>query len=117
MGKETKGTNAVTTTFAKFGDAKRHNYETLPTIDVEILPDVRHCEKCDAEMVWDPKGGYLGMGAWAHADATIDHGWAAPKTRCRYCHSEDDAVYRQHAWYDAVECSRCGGVDGHAIGD
>ena len=61
MGKETKGTNAVTTTFAKFGDAKRHNYETLPTIDVEILPDVRHCEKCDAEMVWDPKGGYLGM--------------------------------------------------------
>ena len=105
-----------TTTLQAFAGAKRRNYETLPTLDVEILPDVRHCEKCGGVMVWDPKGGRYGWGEHVHADGS-EHGYAPPRTRCRYCHSEEHAQYRQHAWYDAVECSRCGGVDGHAIGD
>lgn len=108
----------MTTTLERWGGTKRHNYETLPTIDVEILPDIRHCEKCGGEMVWDAKGGYFGQGGYVHADGS-DHGYAPPVTRCRYCRTEDPALvsYIQHAWYDTVECKRCGGDDGHPIGD
>lgn len=109
----------MSTTLEMFADAKRGNYCTLPTIDVEILPDVHHCKTCDEQLVYDPNGGSYGMGEWLHADPTIPKAahYVSPKVRCRYCHSEDDAVYRQHAWHDAVECSRCGGIDGYAIGD
>ena len=34
----------MATTLEAFAGAHRHNYCTLPTIDVEILPDIRHCE-------------------------------------------------------------------------
>lgn len=106
----------MTTTLEAFAGAKRHNYCTLPSIDVEILPDVRHCEKCDGEMVWDPKAGHFGQ--HVHADGS-DHGYAPPKLRCRYCFTEDPAEvsFRMDAWYDATECTRCGGVDGRALGD
>lgn len=106
----------MTTTFEKYVGTKRHNYCTLPEHDVEILPDVRHCKKCGGTVIYDSKKG--AFGGWKHegnAGACPD-GYVAPKTQCRYCHSEA-AVYRQHAWFDAVECPRCGAVDGHAIGD
>lgn len=108
----------MATTFETFTGIARRNYCTLPTIDVEILPDIRHCdaESCGAVVVYDPAAGTFG--AWVHASAdTPDHGRVAVKTRCTYCHSEEDAKYVMHAWYDAIECTRCGGVDGHAIGD
>lgn len=42
-----------------------------------------------------------------------------PKLMCTYCHSQDPSEVKSvmHAWYDAVECSRCGGVEGWALGD
>ncbi|UQX13397.1 hypothetical protein [Candidatus Mycobacterium methanotrophicum] len=106
----------MATTLEAFAGSTRRNYCTLPAIDVEILPDVRHCETCEALVTFDQSVGIFG--AWVHTSAdTPDHGHVAPKTRCSYCHGEDDATYVQHAWFDAIECARCGGVDGHAIGD
>jgi hypothetical protein len=106
----------MATTLETFTGPTRRNYCTLPPIDIEILPDIRHCETCGATVTYDHDAGTFG--AWVHAAAdTPDHGHVAPKTRCTYCHSEDDAKFVMHAWYDAIECARCGGVDGHAIGD
>jgi DNA-directed RNA polymerase subunit RPC12/RpoP len=98
-----------------FKDAKRHNYCDLPKFDVEILADIYLCQKCGAEVRYEahPRGG---LGNWVHVDADVEAHYAGPRSRCRYCRSQD-AVYRQHAWYDAVECDRCGAVDGRAIGD
>ena len=104
-------------TLEKYADARRGNYCTLPSKDVEILPDIRLCESCGLEIRYEKAAPRDGLGSWRHVDsAAPSHGYVGPKTRCRYCHSQK-AVYRQHAWYDAVECDRCGGVDGYAIGD
>lgn len=106
------------TTMQKF-TGQAPNYSTYPKVDVEILDGPQHCDKCEAEVTYDPNGPY-GMGKWVHTDPdTADHGFVAPRTRCRYCHTEDrtEVAYRQHAWYDAVECERCGGVDGRPLGD
>lgn len=108
----------------KYAGAKRGNYSTLPKHDVEILPDVHHCEKCGGIVVYqDPPGSSYSLGVWKHeggpggcVNSEGLEGYVCPKTRCRYCHSEA-AKYMQHAWHDAIECPRCGGVDGYAIGD
>ena len=100
----------MATTLETFAGARRGNYCTLPTIDVEILPDIHHCQTCGETVIYQQH-------RWLHGNhLTPDHGWIAPKVMCRYCHSED-AVYHQHAYHDAIECNRCGGVDGYAIGD
>jgi ribosomal protein S27AE len=104
----------MTTTFQQYANATRHNYCTLPTADVEILPDVRHCETCGNAVSYS--GGTLG--SWSHTDPFVpDHGYVRTRLMCPYCHTEDGVVFRQHPWHDAVECSRCGGVDGRAISD
>lgn len=108
----------MASTLEAFAGSTARNYCTLPTIDVEILPDVRHCEiaTCGGVVIYDQDAGTFG--AWVHVSAdTPDHGRVAVKTRCTYCHSEEAAKCVMHAWYDAIECTRCGGVDGHAIGD
>lgn len=109
----------MTTTFEKFAGATRRNYSDLPSIDVEILPDAHHCKYCSSEVDWDPKAGRHRMGQWVHLGPADDGHSASPRTRCRYCGNEDPETvkFRQHAWHDATECARCGGVDGFAIGD
>ena len=104
----------MATTLETFAKAKRGNYCTLPTIDVDILPDIHHCKTCNGKVEYDPKLGTFG--AYKHVGFHSEHGYVSPKTRCHYCRSEE-AVYRQHAWHDAIECDRCGGQWGHAIGD
>jgi hypothetical protein len=108
----------VSTTFEKFTGQRAGNYSDLPTKDVPILPDIHVCEKCRTRVVHVPfPGPGWGIGKWEHAESNECAGtYVSPATRCRYCHSQD-AKYRQHAWYDAVECDRCGGVAGYAIGD
>lgn len=103
-------------TLEAFAGHTSPNYCTLPTVDVEILPDVRHCKTCTHVVSFNPRVGAVGV--WVHdtADAP-EHGSIQPTSRCAYCHSEDSVVFIQHAWYDAIECSRCGGVTGFAIGD
>lgn len=104
-------------TSEKYAGQRAGNYCTLPTRDVEILPDTRFCDTCGVQADYQPGPGG-GMGSWVHVGSASEHGYISPKTRCTYCHNqESDVVYRQHAWYDAVECGRCGGVDGRAIGD
>lgn len=131
----------MTTTMEKFAGEQSRNYCTLPTIDVEILPDVSVCKECRHEIVsvhvpLDNGRGYeFTHQLWVHAQdpaayevrpvgefprvkATGDH-WASPATRCSYCHTNDpEAVsFVQHAWYDGTHCTRCGGVSGFGIGD
>lgn len=107
----------MTTTFEKFAGTRRWNYCTLPTKDVEILPDHNICDVCNTLVMYVPPSNY-GLGHWVHVvDSPVDNPHVVtPRVRCRYCNSHD-AKFRQHAWYDAVECNRCGGVDGYAIGD
>ena len=105
----------MTTTFEAWPASRRvRNYSSRPTIDVEILPDRYECQVCAAECVYVPK-----LGNFVHADdATPAHeGRIAPKPRCPYCHSTEHLTYTAHAWHDAAACSRCGGIDGFAIGD
>lgn len=107
----------MTTTFEKFAGKQAGNYSTLPTKDVEIEPDVNYCQGCGKEIVRAPDDSWSLGQRWRHMDSTVpDHGYVGPMLRCAYCRSHD-AVYRQHAWYDAVECPRCGAVSGYAIGD
>lgn len=107
------------TTFEKFTGQRAGNYSTLPTKDVPVLPDIHICSTCrtQIEHVPHPKGPGWGLGSWQHTQPNeCDAAYIRPADRCRYCHSQD-AKYRQHAWHDAVECDRCGGIDGRAIGD
>lgn len=104
----------MTTTFEKWSDF-RANYSDRPTVDVEILPDVRHCDKCDALLKYEP--GRYGMGKWLHVVEPAEEHYIRPKTRCKFCNSEEHATYHQFAWHDSVDCTRCGGRDGYAIGD
>ena len=115
----------MTTTFEKFANETRRNYSELPKIDVEILDLVHHCQYCEGEVRYDKSAGRYGLGAWVHVEPNADcrygstENLGSPRTWCKFCHNEDPATvrYRQHAWYDATECDRCGGVDGFAIGD
>ena len=105
------------TTLAKFAGIRAGNYSTMPTIDVPILPDVHVCKTCGELIVRVPDPTNVFGGRWEHKLLlNAPEHWVTTATRCRYCNSHD-AKYRQHAWYDAVECDRCGGVAGYAIGD
>lgn len=109
----------MSTTFEVYANQRVGNYCTRPSKDVEILPDVRVCASCRTllEPVPLPKGASWGIQSWKHAEPTAcESTYIRAADRCRYCHSQD-AKYRQHAWHDAVECDRCGGIDGYAIGD
>lgn len=108
----------MTTTFAKYANTRRPNYCTLPTIDVEILPEIHHCAHCDAQVVYE-RGARL-FGDWVHVDITIDHAkqaTATPKAACRYCNAEDGVTFYHQAYSDETVCTRCGGVEGYPIGD
>jgi hypothetical protein len=111
----------MTTTFEKFAGQSAANYCTHPTINVEILPEARHCEKCGEQVRYVPAKGY-GLGNWEHVvpqnDPATKH-YITPRTVCTYCHSDapDLVRFHQEAWADVVRCTRCGGANGHGIGD
>lgn len=123
------------TTLAKYADVKRHNYCSLPTRDVPILDEPRLCRgaefrgiTCDRVVVEDPAAGSYGMAGWVHEDdRTARHTDAegavlntvTPRLRCPYCGTQDPAEveFVQASYSDETRCTRCGGVDGRAIGD
>lgn len=119
----------MTTTLEKFAGAKRENYCTLPTIDVEIIDPASLCgakhlvdgvfTPCFKPIVDTGETTTWGDPAYGHADGSNAGEYVAHSTRCSYCGTNDPSLvkYRQHAWYDAVECERCGGVSGYGIGD
>ncbi len=112
----------MTTTFALFPKGvSLRNYSSRPTIDVPVLAPARPrvCQEagCGLEVKYNRDAGL--WGEWRHADGSPAHSVLAvrPQDRCVYCGADETTTYRMHAWYDANECSRCGGVDGYAIGD
>lgn len=107
----------MTTTLEKYESEARDNYCTLPTEDVEILPETRHCKDCGAVVAWQ-KDGYWGR--WVHADeAAADHGYVSARSWCIYCNEDDPALvqFSFQSYSDETSCKRCGGVNGRAIGD
>lgn len=109
----------MTTTFEKWKGAERPNYCTLPTIDVEIVTPAPACATCDREIKEHPTERNWAGPLWVHADTGEREHYIKHRPTCRYCGTNDKGVVvdRQHAWHDARECSRCGGVSGYAIGD
>lgn len=119
----------MTTTFERWNGTQRGNYCTLPTIDVEIIDPEPYCAyqgyganrsatPC-GRAIHDTKEGPSYMPAtWKHVDGNEDHRADRP-SQCRYCGTNEFGVVvsKQYAWYDATECSRCGGVVGYALGD
>lgn len=108
----------TTERFTNYRDASG-NYGSIPTIAVEILGKIRHCDKCGDSLTYTPAKSALDFGIWAHDTEQADGHRADPRTMCPYCFCDDpeQVKYRQHPWYDAVECARCGGVHGNGIGD
>lgn len=109
----------MTTTFEKYKGAKRGNYCTLPTIDVEIIQPAAYCRKCGGAMVWNPKAQHGGR--WEHETPPEPGGCTSGEaaTRCQYCGTNEAGVvvYHQRPYSDEIDCSRCGGVWGYGIGD
>ena len=99
------------TTFEKYRDARSDDYCTPPTVDVPILPDVRHCAACRGPIMYD-----TARRIWAHENGPTGHR-AEAHSKCWYCNSEDAVTHTQDARHEAIECSRCGGATGFAIGD
>jgi Zn finger protein HypA/HybF involved in hydrogenase expression len=105
----------MASTFEKFNGKQAGNYCTNPRLDVEILPDVHHCETCQEVITYVKTGKAYPYGEWRHSSEQ-DHK-AEPKLRCRYCHNENKVKFTQEAYYDRTFCPRCEGVTGYGIGD
>lgn len=130
----------VETARAKYAGTVRHNYCTLPTEDVEVLPEIRHCADCGdvVERVSRTRtvaasGHRHEVSAWVHSGEEVvvtdvypylheigDHDHhARVRSACRYCNTDDPAhvTFVQASYSDETRCTRCGGVHGFAIGD
>ena len=130
----------VETARAKYAGTVRHNYCTLPTEDVEVLPEIRHCADCGnvVERVSRTRtvaasGHRHEVSAWIHSGEEVvvtdvypylheigDHDHhARVRSACRYCNTDDPAhvQFVQASYSDETRCTRCGGVHGFAIGD
>lgn len=107
----------MTTTLQANATARRLNYCTLPTIDVEVLEDQPSlCSKCDKELFYVAGPHTWAIGTWYHADESEEH-YVSPRPSCHYCGANDTVKYTQESWYDKYECSRCAGIYGYPIGD
>jgi Zn finger protein HypA/HybF involved in hydrogenase expression len=106
----------MATTLEKYAGARQGNYCTLPKLDVEILPDVFHCKHCDGQIKYR---GTWPDSKWVHITPLAEEHKPEPRLRCMYCHTDspEHVSYKRYAWHDATECTRCGGVNGYAIGD
>ncbi|AYD87312.1 hypothetical protein SEA_VALENTINIPUFF_8 [Microbacterium phage ValentiniPuff] len=111
----------MTTTLEKFAGKQAANYSTNPTIDVEILEveDNRPCSTCGLDTVYnsavysvvhvDADGNYVDYAVTRHTPTR--------ESACSFCGAIGTTTLSQHAWHDAVSCSRCGGIQGWSIGD
>lgn len=108
----------MTTTFQKFSSNNVGNYSSRPTLDVDVLDGPRVCKTCDRVATWAPKGGQFGWGGWVHEGESVEPDHRVEVLgQCRFCGGQGTLSHRMEAWFDATDCSRCGGVDGRAIGD
>lgn len=111
----------MVTTFEKFAGKQATNYSTNPTIDVEILtpPEERPCSTCGLNVVYDPKSYSMSHvdADGNHVDYAVTRHLPSRESECSFCGALGTVTVSQHAWHDAVTCSRCGGIQGWAIGD
>lgn len=126
MTNPTTGDDALTT-LTKYAGQFATDYDRMPTIDVPIIDPPATCATCGKPVHLVPDSSL--MSRWAHTDiptpigTSSDHAggdhYVSVRRRCRYCGTDDPTAvhFHQHPWYDAVECDRCGGVSGRAIGD
>jgi hypothetical protein len=116
----------MSTTLEQFAGKRPGNYCTLPTIDVEILNPPLRCAHCGGTVtrVQNPNPAVT----WQDLVLKHEHPTScryeesrmgSVVQRCRYCGTDDPAHLRnvQASWSDETHCSRCGGVNGYAIGD
>lgn len=115
------------TTLEYWAGRRAGNYSSLPTIDVEILPDVYTCgrEGCSAPELKYRKAGWVtgadgaeryDGGGFEHVAGDLDHE-PSVMARCRFCRGTGALTSSMHAWHDETRCDRCGGRSGYAIGD
>lgn len=99
---------------------KRGNYCTLPTIDVEIIPSsdrTPHCATCGGDLVDTNAGDVWAWPEYTHAvEPDVKH-YISRRATCQYCGSDEHTTSHQRSWSDELDCSRCGGTTGFAIGD
>lgn len=110
----------MTTTLTAFAGKQARNYSSNPRIDVDIIPvDERkpHCSTCGVEVIRLNPTDLYGIPQYAHTEQVETPHHISIRACCAYCGSDESVKAIQHAWYDAIECSRCGGVTGYAIGD
>jgi hypothetical protein len=118
MRSEREGSPMAQSVLEKVAGKRAGNYCTNPSKDVEVLERPHHCKGCGGELRYDRELSYFG--AWVHVAEVADCRYASPKEFCSFCGAEgaeEGVRFRQHAWYDATECERCGGVHGFALGD
>jgi hypothetical protein len=101
----------------KFMDYRVSPYSDKPKQDVEVLDEPFHC-RADGEVITLIQSSNYDPSKWVH-EAGVDCTSPWPRPKCAYCGTDEVGVVvdRQHAYHDARECSRCGGVTGFAIGD
>lgn len=101
------------------------NYSSRPTKDVAVLKDSqRFCTKCDGALDaittgWSTRYAHRATGESTCVTSTGGASFASPNAVCGYCGTGDPAhhSFRQQSYSDEASCSRCGGVQGRAIGD
>ena len=127
------------TTFTALAGKQARNYCTLPTIDVPIVEEIEfHCEGCGGTLASAGQNS-IGLTKWVHEDepeceghesldgahmgeavycdgTCVKHSTSVRPT-CEYCGSDEQMTEKHYSWYDALECGRCGGVTGFALGD
>lgn len=102
----------------KVAGKRAGNYSTNPRIDVEVIENpARYCQ-CGGVVVPDGVASN-GIQNWKHVEEPAKPHLLDRAGMCSFCGASEpgEVAYKQYSWYDAVECSRCGGVEGYAIGD
>lgn len=101
-----------------FAGKRAGNYCTNPTKDVEVVYEPHHCAGCGEEVFYNRSAGSVGN--WEHTvEQPEPRHYCMPRPHCQFCGTDErgSVEYKAYAWYDATECSRCGGVTGYALGD
>jgi hypothetical protein len=80
--------------------------------DVAVLPAVRHCETCGAELTQaEPQPGF--PIDWEHTNGGCDDAVILPRPMCTYCHTDDPTHCGPIApGRYAAACTRCGALAG-----
>ena len=129
----------MASTFEKYPVGWYRNYSTRPTRDVEIIENQPLCDgrdwippvgesapgnrgtfgpRCHKPIERKPDARTDGFDRWQHVDGSNSYR-ATPVSTCRYCGNNRPGTvhYRQRSYSDEIECDRCGGINGHGIGD